>query len=79
MFNNYLGREKLAEGSRPFAGTLYKFVSSKKMKQFQYVKHTMKLQDIRDCFQYVREKNYDVFKMFYECERAEYKGGEFYV
>lgn len=79
LFNNYLGREKLAEGSRPFAGTLYKFVSSKKMKQFQYVKHTMKLQDIRDCFQYVREKNYDVFKMFYECERAEYKGGEFYV
>lgn len=79
LFNNYLGREKLAEGSRPFAGTLYKFVSSKKMKQFQYVKHTMKLQDIRDCFQYVREKNYDVFKMFYECERAEYRGGEFYV
>ena len=76
LFNKYLAREKLAEGSKPFAGTLYKFVSSKKMKQYQFNKNTMRLQDIRDCFQYVRERNYEVFKMFYECEKTEYKGGE---
>lgn len=76
LFNNYLGREKLAEGSKPFAGTLYKFVSSKKMKQYQFSPTSMKLPDIRNCFQYVREKNYEVFEMFYSQEEVEYKGGE---
>lgn len=79
LFNNYLGRKKLNEDSILYTGTLYKFVSSKKLKKYQFAQQVMKLPEIRECFQYIREKNYEVFEMFYKYEKVEYKGGEFYV
>lgn len=32
--------------------------------------------ECQEVFQLVREKNYEVFKLFYECDNVEYKGGE---
>ncbi len=45
--------------------TLYRF--TKEMLMNEYAKHKCyDAEEIRDLFQMVREKNYEVFKMFYE-------------
>lgn len=35
-------------------------------------------EDIRNSFQFIRERNYELFKMFYEWDQVVFKGGEFY-
>ena len=37
---------------------------------------TLSTEEIRDTFQYIRERNYDLFKMFYEWDEVKYKGGK---
>ena len=45
--------------------TFFKF--TKELFSFQYARHkTFTIEEIRELFQLVREKNYEVFKMFYE-------------
>ena len=57
--------------------TLYKFVSTDKYKNAAYFYGTpVPLEDVRESFQYIREKNYELFKLFYECECPVLEGGK---
>ena len=57
--------------------TLYKFVSTDKYKNADYFYGTpVPLEDVRESFQYIREKNYELFKLFYECECPVLEGGK---
>ena len=37
---------------------------------------TVSMEQIIDIFEYIREKNYNVFKLFYECDSIIFKGGK---
>lgn len=77
LLNLYLDRPPIdAQGGQQMKGTLYAYCASKKTKIFQGRGNNMKIEDMRDAFQLVREKNYEVFDMFYNWEVVEYKGGE---
>ena len=43
----------------------------------KYKTHTFNLEEVRDLFQLVREKNYPVFKDFYEKSKVKLEGGQF--
>ena len=47
-----------------------------KSPHWSYRKKEFETQELRDMFQYVREKNYDVFRMFYEWDKVKYEKGE---
>ena len=67
------------EEEHPLRQTLYQLCSLNS--RFHYRNYALKtfkvkMDDARQCFQYFREKNYELFKMFYEWDRVTYKGGE---
>lgn len=57
--------------------SLYSFAS--KMKE-TYENRTIRIvqSDAREVFQFIREKNYELFKQFYELHKVELKGGKLY-
>lgn len=77
LFNAYLSRAIFDYGLN-YRQNLYYFCSHKGYNKFRKMnKYIYPLEDARDCFAYVREKNYEVFKMFYEWDIVKFKGGEF--
>ena len=43
----------------------------------RFKSHIFSKQEARELFQLAREKNYNLFKDFYECHTVELKGGNF--
>lgn len=71
---------KWQEGFMPLKQTLYAFCKdSNKLKytNWAYRTITLSLQEMRDVFQYIRETNYELFKMFYEWDSVVFEGGKF--
>ena len=54
--------------------SLFRYITSKDRKTYLKSPTT---EEIRSSFQYIREKNYDLFRAFYEEDRVNLKGGEF--
>lgn len=64
----------------PLQQTLYRFCRSyrnKKDKVWAFKHVQLTVQEMREVFQYIRENNYDLFKMFYEWESVHLEKGEF--
>lgn len=64
----------------PARQTLYNFCYSNAHLHYTnwaFQNVTLSVQETRDIFQYVRENNYDLFKLFYEIDYVIYKGGRF--
>lgn len=59
-----------------YAATLYQFVTHFK-KENNYLRYRMTVQEARDIFTFVSEKNYELFRRFYESEKIIFKGGQF--
>lgn len=55
--------------------TLFRYITTKKF-FFGVNSKNFTLEELRDLFQMVREQNYEVFKMFYESCKVEFKGGK---
>ena len=55
--------------------TLFRYITTKKF-FFGINSKNFTLEELRDLFQMVREQNYEVFKMFYESCKVEFKGGK---
>ena len=47
-----------------------------KSPHWSYRKKEFETQELRDMFQYIRERNYELFRMFYEWDRVKYVKGE---
>lgn len=68
------------EGFLPRTQTLYGFCRDNKRlhyKNWAFLNVTVSTDDARDAFQFIREKNYELFKMFYEWDAVVYEGGNF--
>ena len=64
----------------PRRQNLYNFCKGKEKLQYTswaFMTVRISLDQMRDIFQYIRENNYELFKMFYEWDSVIYKGGEF--
>ena len=77
---NYLISVQWQEGFLPNRQTLYAFCRqyrriNYRSWSFKYI--NLSIDEIRDSFQYIRENNYDLFKMFYEIDSIIYKEGRF--
>ena len=61
--------------------SLYQFCATTRRKMafqdWKYQNVNVSIDQMRDAFQYVRERNYDLFKLFYEIDTVSYKGGYF--
>jgi len=61
--------------------SLYEFCTATKKKiayqDWRFRNVSVSIDQMRDAFQYVRERNYDLFKLFYEIDTVSYKGGHF--
>ena len=60
--------------------SLYQFCRKNKLlhyKNWAFMNVTVPTDDARDTFQYIRENNYELFKMLYELESVVYEGGTF--
>lgn len=68
------------QGFPPLRQTLYAFCRSNSKLHYTnwaFQNVTVSIEETRDIFQYVREKNYPFFKMFYEWDSVLLKGGKF--
>lgn len=68
------------EGFAPLRQTLYVFCRDNKKLHYTnwaFQNVTVSVDECRDIFQYTREKNYDFFKLFYECDSVILKKGVF--
>lgn len=68
------------ENFLPARQTLYNFCYSNAHVHYTtwaFQNVTLTVQETRDIFQYIRERNYDLFKLFYEVDYVVYKGGNF--
>lgn len=64
----------------PLTQSLYTFCAHYKKLQYttwSFRTITVSVDDARNMFQYMRENNYELFKMFYEWDAVTFKGGEF--
>jgi len=61
-FFNFYMRARKTKGRKK---TLYKFTKDLFLLK-RHAKYEFEVEEIRELFQFVREKNYEVFKMFYE-------------
>lgn len=84
LFNNFLNSDhEVRDKKFLHQTTLYNYCrGAKEIENFcirNYIKSKPKLstQDKRDVFQFIREKNYDVFHMFYEWYKVKYDKGDF--
>ena len=78
LINSFYGMTKL-DSVRPHKQTLYGFCSSKRAITMQYmpwIKYTLTVQEMREVFQYIRKRNYEVFDMFYSTPNVIAKGGK---
>lgn len=60
--------------------TLYQFClmcEKKKYRDWAFKRLDLSVDKMRDCFQYIRERNYDLFKKFYDWDFIIYKNGGF--
>ena len=82
LINGYISSTKertvKREGFRDFSRTfsMFRYVTSKNLVTSPTSDWT--IEELRELFQFVREKNYETFKMFYESCLMEYKGGKIY-
>jgi hypothetical protein len=64
----------------PHSQPLYKFCRDNSYFHYTnwgYLKYVeLSFDEIRNTFQYIRERNYDLFKMFYEWDEVKYQGGK---
>ena len=77
LLNCFL-RFKWAEEATPKAQSLYSFCKGRERYQYTtwYYRHIqVSLDESRDIFQFIRENNYELFKMFYEWDAVTYKEG----
>lgn len=68
------------EGFAPLRQTLYALCRSNAKLHYTnwaFQNISLTIEETRDVFQYVRETNYDLFKMFYEWDSVIFKGGRF--
>lgn len=64
------------ENALPF-DSFYSFCSRLREEHiYRYIRYT--IQEAREVFQFVREKNYELFKLFYELHSVELRGGKLY-
>ena len=56
--------------------SLYKFACSIE-EQSNLPKDLFKAQEVRELFYFVKEQNYELFRLFYECRRVILRGGKF--
>lgn len=70
------GEDKIA----PHKRTLYKYCSNKRMAELQVkpwkAKVCLTINEMRECFQYIRIHNYEVFDMFYTLYNIKAEGGK---
>lgn len=66
---------KVEEGDSKYVYSLYKHITIKRI-AFPNIKRQFSIEELRDLFQLVREKNYETFKMFYESSRVKVQGGK---
>ena len=63
----------------PHSQPLYKFCRDNAYFHYttwEFLTIKLTFDEIRNSFQYIREHNYDLFKMFYEWDEVKYKGGK---
>lgn len=63
----------------PYGHTLYRFCRDNAKyhyKRYSFLNMSVSVEDSRKAFQFIRENNYEVFKMFYELDRISYEGGK---
>lgn len=68
------------ENFLPGRQTLAEFCKSNKKLHYiswAFLNVTVDIENIRNSFQFVRENNYELFKLFYEWDNVSYKDGEF--
>lgn len=81
LLNSWI-RFSLNEQTVIFNQTLYNVCRNYEQQKFNYNDFTFRIikipiAEIRDLFQYFRINNYNLFKLFYECEEVKLQGGEF--
>ena len=78
LINCYYGRSKTTY-IHPYAHTLYGFCAWKRraaLEVLPWVHFTVSREEMRESFQYMRQKNYEVFDMFYSIPSIIAKGGK---
>lgn len=79
LLNCYAG-QKWQENFLANTQTLYKYCSQKKYRIYNelFARQNLVIQEeMREIFNYIRVKNYELFKMFYEWDKVYLEGGEF--
>ena len=77
---NYMIHFKWQDNFKPQTQTLAELCKGFKKLQFKtWAFYTIKLdiQDIRNSFNFIRAKNYELFKMFYNIDAVHFEGGKF--
>ena len=78
LLNCWLSFER-QEGFAPHSQPLYKFCRDNSYFHYttwEFLTIKLTFDEIRNAFQFIREHNYDLFKMFYEWDEVKYKGGK---
>ena len=72
-------RFKWFSGYAPHTQPLYKFCRDNSYFHYttwEFLTVDLSVEEMRNTFQYVRERNYELFKMFYEWDEVKYRGGK---
>lgn len=78
FFNEYLRWSIVYNYEKDLTNSLYYFAQSlREFKTEPYQIVRFRKQEARDLFNLVRENNYELFKLFYECSRVKLVGGKF--
>ena len=78
LFNCWLRFQWMSDYA-PHSQPLYKFCRDNSYFHYttwEFLTVDISVEEMRDSFQYIREHNYDLFKMFYEWDEVKYKGGK---
>lgn len=78
LLNCWLSFER-QEDFAPHSQPLYKFCRDNSYFHYttwEFLTIKLSFDEIRNAFQYIREHNYNLFKMFYEWDEVKYKGGK---
>lgn len=73
---NYYKNKILIDDFRDFSTTNTLFQFAKSFTEKRTFKRPFTKSEAREIFQFVRENNYELFKMFYETAKVGYKGGK---
>ena len=72
-------RFKWFNGYAPHTQPLYKFCRDNSYFHYttwEFLTVDLSVEEMRNTFQYIRERNYELFKMFYEWDEVKYRGGK---